>query len=75
MNIYKNHCPVPKTTLNIHQLATNLDILKETTEKSLEEANQKIAEQEDKIQDLRQQLYEQDRIVRLLMSQKDFEEI
>lgn len=74
MNVYKNHCPVAKTTLNIHQLATNLDILKETTEKSLEEANQKIAEQEDKIQDLRQQLYEQDRIVRLLMGQKDFDE-
>ena len=70
MNIYKNHCPVPKTILNIHQLATNLDILKETTEKSLEEANKKIAEQEDKIQDLRQQLYEQDRIVRLLMGYK-----
>ena len=72
MNIYKNYCPVPKTTLNIHQLATNLDILKETTEKSLMEANQKILEQEEKIRDLRQQLYENDRIVRVLMSQKDF---
>lgn len=72
MHIYKNHSPIPKTTLNIHQLATNLDILKETTEKSLMEANQKILEQEEKICDLRQQLYENDRIVRVLMSQKDF---
>jgi len=72
MYIYKNHSPIPKTTLNIHQLATNFDILKETTEQSLMEANQKILEQEQKIQDLRQQLYENDRIVRVLMSQKDF---
>lgn len=74
MHILKNNAPVKKTTLNIHQLANNLAILRDTTEKSLLEAKQTIQEQEAKIADLRQQLYEQDRIVRILMSQRDFTE-
>jgi len=70
MYIYKNHCPIPKTNLNIHQLATNLDILKETTEQNLLEANQKIAEQEENIRVLNEKLEEQYRIICSLMGEK-----
>jgi hypothetical protein len=72
MYVLKNNAPVKKTTLNIHQIANNVAILKDTVEKNLLEARQTIQEQEEKIADLRQQLYEQDRIVRILMSQRDF---
>jgi hypothetical protein len=70
MYIYKNHSPIPKTTLNIHQLATNFDILKETTEQSLMEANQKILEQEKNIRVLNEKLEEQYRIICMLMGEK-----
>jgi len=70
MYIYKNHSPIPKTTLNIHQLAANLDILKETTEQNLLEANQKIAEQEENIRVLNEKLEEQYRIICMLMGEK-----
>ena len=63
MDIYKNYAPVQKTTLNIHQLANNFDILKETTEftfseqqTKIEELNQRVAQQDDIINRLKEEL-------------------
>jgi len=63
MDIYKNYAPVQKTTLNIHQLANNFDILKETTEFTfseqqgkIEELNQRVAQQDDIINRLKEEL-------------------
>jgi uncharacterized coiled-coil protein SlyX len=56
MNIYKNYAPVQKTTLNIHQLANNFEILKETTEST-------FSEQQEKIEELNQRITQQDEII------------
>jgi len=60
---YKNYAPVQKTTLNIHQLANNFDILKETTEFTfseqqgkIEELNQRVAQQDEIINSLKEEL-------------------